>query len=66
MSYIVVDIGCIECGESSDIIGVFDSREMAEWAVSDWEALGWRGGEHYYEIFDMPALNIAKAAAAGA
>ena len=30
MKYIVVDIGCIECGEPSDILGVFTDRQKAE------------------------------------
>lgn len=57
MQYIVVDIGCIECGESSSIIGVFTDRALAEAAVADWERIGRRGGQHSYEIFDMPELN---------
>lgn len=27
--YVVVDIGCLECGESSRLVGIFPDREAA-------------------------------------
>ncbi|MFS0863344.1 hypothetical protein [Fredinandcohnia sp. 179-A 10B2 NHS] len=29
MYYVVVDIGCSECGEASNIVGIFSSKEKA-------------------------------------
>ena len=55
--YIVVDIGCIECGESSAIVGVFSDKALAEAAIADCERLDWRDGQHSYEMFDVPELN---------
>jgi hypothetical protein len=53
MKFILMDIGCIECGESSDLLGVFDSKEEAESIASEWSALGWRGGQHSYDVFEL-------------
>lgn len=33
MKYALVDIGCIECGEGTDVIGVYDTEELAESAL---------------------------------
>ena len=30
MKYVVLDIGCIECGEPSSILGIFDNKKKAE------------------------------------
>ena len=60
VKYVAVDIGCIECGASSDVIGVFDTRQAAEDACKPWEALGWIGEQHYYEVFDVAEENVAK------
>ena len=59
MKYIVVNIGCIECGVSSDIVGVFTSKKKAEEIA---EKLGsdhdWRGGgQNSYEVFEHPKMN---------
>ncbi len=29
MYYVVLDIGCSECGESSNLVGIFTSKERA-------------------------------------
>lgn len=47
------DIGCIECGESSSLIGLYATEAEAQAACDTWEAVGWRGGQHYYEVFDL-------------
>lgn len=54
--YIVFNIGCIECGVSSAIVGVFDSEAVAEqWAADLNKRLHWReGGQNSYEVFPMP------------
>lgn len=60
MKYILVNIGCIECGVSSNIVGVFDNKEMAEKIESQCnEKYGWReGGQNSFEVFEMPELNV--------
>lgn len=63
MKYIVVNIGCIECGVSSNIVGIFDSKCKAESIVSQCtEEYSWReGGQNEFEIFEMPELNVINA-----
>lgn len=58
--YIVVNIGCIECGVSSNIVGVFDSDIKAnEIAAKLNDTHRWReGGQNSYEVFPMPELNV--------
>ena len=60
MKYIVVNIGCIECGVSSNIVGVFDNRQKAESIVAQCnEKYSWREyGQNHFEIFKMPKINI--------
>lgn len=57
--YLLFDVGCIECGESSDVVGVFTAREVAE---AHAEKLnkdhGFTGGQHSYEIFELPKNNV--------
>ena len=36
--YIVVAVGCIECGESGSILGTFDSHEKAKQAMTGWNS----------------------------
>lgn len=58
--YIVVNIGCIECGVSSNIVGVFDNKEKADdiSAICN-EKYDWReGGQNSFEVFEMPELNV--------
>lgn len=57
MLYVAMDIGCLECGESSAVIGIFTDRARAETARADHErrqAQGWTG-EHSFEVFEVPA-----------
>lgn len=56
MKWIVVNIGCIECGVSSNIVGVFTNEDRAE-AVADQlrETHSWReGGQNSFQVFPMP------------
>jgi len=63
--FLAFDIGCIECGEDSEVIGMYETREAAEEAVSAWTAPNqeWgrdgRGGEHSEQVFavDVPDRN---------
>jgi hypothetical protein len=56
--YLAFDIGCIECGERSDPIGVFKTKEEAKAAIQNycdetcWGKEG-RSGQHSEEIFEV-------------
>ena len=54
--YVLVNIGCIECGVSSNIVGVFADEKEAE-AVAEilQDKMDWReGGDNSYEVFPLP------------
>ena len=57
--WIVVNIGCIECGVSSEIVGIFDNQERANSIAKEFnKTFSWRqGGQNYFEVFPMPAVN---------
>ena len=58
--YIVVNIGCIECGVSSNVVGVFADKKRAD-DVADAcsEIYSWReGGQNDFEVFEMPEPEI--------
>lgn len=57
--YIVVNIGCIECMVSSNIVGVFTSKKKANKIAEKFNNdFSWReGGQNYFEVFDMPKLD---------
>ena len=57
--YILVDIGCIECGSTSTIVGVFTNKKFAERLALNLEKeLDFHdGGQHCYEVFEKPRLN---------
>jgi hypothetical protein len=54
--FILVNIGCLGCGVSSNIVGVFTERATAEKvAVTLNKHFHWReGGQNEFEIFPMP------------
>ena len=58
--FIVVNIGCIECGVSSNIVGVFDSENKA---IEIARVLGkenkWReDGDNKYQVYKLPKRNV--------
>jgi len=57
--FIVVNIGCLECGVSSNIVGVFDSEETANnVAYEASKYYDWReGGQNDFCVFPMPEFN---------
>ena len=53
--WLVFDVGCIECGEDSRVIGVFATEEEAAAAAKSAKAeqeKNWRG-QHSFEVFDL-------------
>jgi hypothetical protein len=61
MYYVAVDIGCIECGESSNVIGIFTDKEKAEQALDThekYQAKHWHG-QHSFEIFEVSEIDKA-------
>jgi hypothetical protein len=58
MRYLAMDIGCLECGEPSKVLGVFDDVQDAAALCGEWEKVGWRGGQHIYHVFELPLPNI--------
>ena len=54
--YVVIDVGCHECGVSSEPVGAFVTLAEAEAAVEkrDAETGRWRnGGQTYAEVFEV-------------
>lgn len=64
MSYFVaVDIGCIECGESSAVLGVFTDKAQAEEVCNKAKKEqheNWTG-EHHFDVYEVAALDAAVA-----
>lgn len=55
MDYIVVNIGCIECGVPSKIVGVFETEKEAKKIadILDIKA-NWRyGGENHFNVYPI-------------
>lgn len=58
--FVAVDIGCIECGEKSAVLGVFETKEEAESVCNEhagrhqekWD------GQHSFEVFRVPAIGV--------
>lgn len=60
MKYIVLDIGCIECGEESAILGIFDNKQKAEEVMEKYDKIqsnNWHG-QHYFEIIEVKEENV--------
>ena len=59
--YIVVNIGCIECGVSSNIVGVYTTEAVADAIAAKLQdsKFSWReGGQNNYEVFRVPAIGV--------
>ena len=53
--WLVFDIGCIECGEESGVIGTFDTEKEADNVADAAEHLqekNWTG-QHYIKVYDL-------------
>jgi hypothetical protein len=55
-----MDIGCLECGVSSAIVGVFSDRGKAEGLAERLSKTHyWReGGQNSFDIYELPATDI--------
>lgn len=57
--YLAMDIGCIECGESSKVIGIYKAELEAETACNLAEieqAKDWHG-QHHFKVFEIEVPN---------
>jgi hypothetical protein len=54
--YLVMNIGCIECGVTSKIVGLFSEKVRADAVASACnERHGWRErGQNNYEVHKLP------------
>ena len=59
IAFLAFDIGCIECGEDSAVVGIYPDRESATAAIeqyldkgTSWGRTGWIG-QHSVEIFQV-------------
>ena len=59
MKYVLVDIGCIECGEKSSLLGIFNNLKEANEIKEKCEEIQekyWTG-EHSFEIYECNKEN---------
>lgn len=55
MIYIVVNIGCIECDVSTEVIGAFYEKSEADALAA--KQLDWReGGQSEAQVFELPEI----------
>ena len=53
--FVAVDIGCIECGEPSAVLGIFEDAEEANRvldAAAEEQERNWRG-QHSFKLFEV-------------
>lgn len=57
--WILVNIGCIECGVSTNIVGVFSDKETAVALAEKLDkSHAWReSGQNAFEVFAMPPID---------
>lgn len=58
--FVAVDIGCIECGEESAVLGVFTSEEKAEEVLKEHHVRqneNWHG-QHNFELFEVDGVDV--------
>ena len=53
--WLVFDIGCIECGVSSNVVAVYPHKHEADAVAAKLnEKFSWReGGQNSYEVFEL-------------
>ena len=58
MIYVAVDVGCIECGEPTTVVGLFRDKAEAIDALAKAQAeqeANWTG-QHSFELFEVEDL----------
>ncbi len=57
-AYAVVNIGCLECGVSSDLVGVYYTLKEAQALQEEcYNKYSWReGGQNSFDIFEIKAI----------
>jgi len=63
--YVAVDIGCIECGEESAVLGIFTNEADAKSLCAEEEvaqAKDWHG-QHHFEVLAVDELDVPQARA---
>ncbi len=55
--FLVFNTGCIECGVSSNVVGIYDTQKEADEVCEKCsDELSWReSGQNRYEVFDLSA-----------
>lgn len=56
--FVAVDIGCIECGEASAVLGIFHTKKRAEAVCAEHRARQAenRKGQHSFEVFEVSQI----------
>jgi hypothetical protein len=60
MLYVAVDIGCIECGEESAVLGVFEDENAADAVITEHferQRENWHG-QHHFSVFKIDEINV--------
>lgn len=58
--YVAVDIGCIECGEDSAVLGVFEDADVALDVCNEscaYQKAHWNG-QHEFMVYEVPGLGV--------
>ncbi len=56
--FVAVDVGCLECGEQSKVIGVFNNKDRADAAVkkaAEAQRADW-SGEHAFFVSEQEVV----------
>lgn len=58
MYYVAVDIGCIECGESTAVLGISADKDKAQTILDDAAAIQQENwiGQHSFELFEVEEI----------
>ena len=61
IKFLAFDVGCLECGEDSNVIGFFNNEKEAEDACNKASAKqhqNWHG-QHDFRVFDISKFLVA-------
>ena len=62
MYYVAVDIGCLECGEGSNVLGIFTTEKKADEVCENHavrQGLKWHG-QHSFKTFCVKQIDIVE------